>query len=230
MNTKKSTLLTISIAAILTLSVIAIGEIPQAIADKNDKKDHDKKYKSNKNFKNTSNKPDFESSDCIVTGAAEEHLPGYMSGDVDCKMQAWLDKKGKELKYKIMISGMEVIDINDSLEDDLYQLHIHKNTDGTPENPKGPHVLDVYRKPMWGDADLVVLPVQGELNGVWDDGDHDPFTAVGNLEHLCNSEIFAAGHGDYLDNNPPGHHAPYVKMLLEPTRNGEKACKKLGFE
>lgn len=213
----KTNVLVFSLAAILALSVVAMGEIPQAEADK----DQPKKLKFKK-------KPDFVSDTCIVTSYAT-NLPIENYNELDCKMQAWLDKKANGLKYEIQIIGMELIDSNASTQDDLYQLHIHKNTLGTPENPKGPHVLDVYRAPQFGDADLVVLPVQGELRGIWDDGDHDPLTDENNLERLCNSEIFAAGHGDFIDDTPPGHHAPYIKMLLEPTKEGDKVCKKLGF-
>jgi len=240
MNSKTSTLLTISIAAILSLSVVVMGEIPTATADKdNDKKKYDKNG-FNKDFKEFSKKPDFESKNCIMTPYASgtgiytdvpdgKGLTSEAFGALDCSFKAWFDKKGPSLVYKIVINGMELIDSDANTQDDLYQLHIHKNTnsEGTPENPKGPHVLDVYRAPTFGDADLVVLPVQGELRGIWDDGDHEPLTDENNLERLCNSEIFAAGHGDELDK--PGHHAPYVKMLLEPTKEGDKVCKKLGF-
>jgi len=217
----KTNLLVFSLAAILALSVVAMGELPQAVAEK---KDHDKDHEKKLKFKK---KPDFVSDTCIVTSYAT-NLPVENYNELNCKMQAWLDKKANGLKYEIQITGMELIDSNASTQDDLYQLHIHKNTLGTSENPKGPHVLDVYRAPQFGDADLVVLPVQGELRGIWDDGDHDPLTAEDNLERLCNSEIFAAGHGDFIDNTVTGHHAPYVKMLLEPTKQGEKACNKLG--
>ncbi|MDH3779785.1 MAG: hypothetical protein OES15_02900 [Nitrosopumilus sp.] len=246
MKAKTSTLLVISIAAILSLSVVSVGEIPQALADKNEKKDHDDKERKDKDrddksFKKFSKKPDFESKECIITPYASgtgsyTDVPDGTGLTLDafkalnCSFQAWFDKKEPSLVYKIVINGMEMIDTDANTQDDLYQLHVHKNThpEGTPENPKGPHVLDVYRAPVFGDADLIVLPVQGELRGIWDSGDHDSFTAPDNLEHLCNSEIFAAGHGDDLDR--PGHHAPYVKMLLEPTNNGEKICKKLGFK
>ncbi|MCA9828768.1 MAG: hypothetical protein KC444_10370 [Nitrosopumilus sp.] len=144
MQTKTSTLLAISIAAILSLSVVAIGEIPQAAADKDDKKDQDKKNGFNKDFKEFSKKPDFESSSCIVTGFASNLSPDAQEA-LDCSMQAWLDNKGKSLVYKIAISEMELIDSDASTQDDLYQLHVHKNTLGTPENPMGPHVLDAHR-------------------------------------------------------------------------------------
>jgi len=226
MNTKTNTLLAISIAAILSLSIVAIGEIPQVAADKNEKKDHNNKNGFNKEFNEFSKKPDFESKNCIVTDHASNLSPEALDS-LDCSIQAWIDNKGNSLVYKIAISGMELIDSDTSSQDDLYQLHVHKNTLGTSENPMGPHVLDVYRAPTFGDADLVVLPVQGELRGIWDDGDHDPLTANNNIELLCSSQIFAAGHGDIED--VPGHHAPYVKILLEPTKEGQKVCKKLGF-
>jgi len=226
MISKTSTLLAISIAVILTLSVVAIGEIPQAAADKSDKKDHDKNG-FNKDFKELSKKPDFESKNCFVTDAATSHLSPEAQEALDCSIQAWLDNKRKSLVYKIAISGMELIDSDANTQDDLYQLHIHKKTGGTSENPTGPHVLDVYRGPTFGDADLVVLPVQGELRGIWDDSDHDPLTANNNIELLCSSQIFSAGHGDVIDHDT--HHAAYIKMVLEPTKEGDKVCKKLGF-
>jgi hypothetical protein len=240
MQTKTNTLLAISIAAILTLSVAAIGEIPQVAANKydkddHDKKDHDKKNGFNKDFKEFSKKPDFESKNCIVTSYATNNLSPEALASLDCSMQAWLDHKGESLVYKITISGMELIDSDDNIHDDLYQLHIHKNTSGTPEAPKGPHQLNVYRGPGFNDADLIVLPVQGELNGIWDDGDENlsygepdnSHKLSEDLQLLCDGQIFSAGHGEVEDT--PGHHAPYIKMLLEPTKSGEKVCKKLGF-
>ena len=128
---------------------------------------------------------------------------------------------------------MELIDSDASTQDDLNQLHIHKNTLGTTENPRGPHQLNVFREPGFDDADLKIRPVQGVIKGIWDDGDENlsygepdnSHTLTENLELLCNGEIFSAGHGDVEDR--PGHKAPYIKMLLEPTKNGEKACKKI---
>jgi len=119
MNSKTSTLLAISIAAILTLSVVAIGEIPQAAADKSDKKDHDKNG-FNKDFKAFSKKPDFESKNCIVTDFATANLSPEALEALDCSLQAWFDKKEPSLVYKIAISGMELIDSDASIQDDLY--------------------------------------------------------------------------------------------------------------
>jgi hypothetical protein len=150
-------------------------------------------------------------------------------------MKAWLDKNANALKYRIKITGMELIDSDGSTQDDLNQLHIHKNTapDGTPENPKGPHQLNVFREPAFDDDDVIVKPVQGVIRGIWDDGDENlsfgepdnSHTLTENLELLCDGKIFSAGHGDVEDR--PGHKAPYIKMLLEPTKSGEKACKRI---
>lgn len=224
LNQKTKSLLAISIAAVFSLSIVAVGAMPNAIADDDSKKLHFAK------------KPDFVSNGCIITGYAS-NLSSEAQAALDCSMQAWLDNKGTALQYQIQITGMELIDTDDNTQDDLYQLHIHKATavDSTPANPKGPHQLNVYRGPAFDDADLIVLPVQGMLVGIWDDGDENlsygepdnSHKLTEDLQLLCDSQIFAAGHGDIED--VPGHHAPYVKMLLEPTSEGLKACKKLGF-
>ena len=223
LNQKTKSLLAISVAAIFSLTVVAVSTLPNAIADDDSKKLHFAKN------------PDFVSHDCIVTGFATANLSSEALAALDCNMQAWLDNKGTALQYQIQISGMELIDTDDDTQDDLYQLHIHKNTTGTTEDPKGPHQLNVYRGPAFDDADLIVLPVQGMLVGIWDDGDENlsygepdnSHKLTEDLQLLCDSQIFAAGHGDVED--VPGHHAPYIKMLLEPTSEGLKACKKLGF-
>ena len=75
----KTDVLVFSLAAILSLSVVAIGEIPQAIADKDDHDDQ-KKLKFKK-------KADF-TADCtqINTGVGT---------DWECEVSFWLDKKVK---------------------------------------------------------------------------------------------------------------------------------------
>ena len=209
----KTNVLVFSLAAILTLSIVAMGGIPEAVADK----DHDDKEKKLK-FKK---KPDFVSESCILTSYATDNLDM-----LDCKMQAWLDKKANGLKYEIQITGMELIDSNNNEVDDIDGSHIHKNTLGTESNPMGPHVVDAFGKPGFKDSDIVIQPVQGIIAGIWDDGDQ-PEGLTDNLGLLCEGKIFSAVHGDAEDG--PDHKAPYLKMLLEPTKQGEKLCKKLGF-
>jgi hypothetical protein len=210
----KTNVLVFSLAAILALSVVAMGEIPQAEADKDNKK---LKFKK---------KPDFVSESCFVTSHATNNLPQASFDVLDCKMQAWLDKKANGLKYEIQITGMEWINSNSNDLDDIDGSHIHKMTGGTAINPSGPHVLDAFGNPGFGDSDVVVKPVQGTIEGIWNDGDH-PDDLTDNLKSLCEGKIFSAVHGDYIDFDT--HHAGYLKMVLEPTNQGEKACDKLGF-
>jgi len=212
----KTNLLVFSLAAILALSVVVMGELPQAVAEK---KDHDKDHEKKLKFKK---KPDFESQSCIVTGFATANLPNTV---LDCKMQAWLDKKANGLKYEIQITGMEWIGSNSNDLDDIDGSHIHEHASNPATNPKGPHVLDAFGNPGFGDSDIVVKPLEGIIEGIWDDGDF-PSSLTSNLVLLCDSKIFTAVHGDFEDT--PGHKAPYLKMLLEPTKQGEKACNKLG--
>ena len=211
----KTNVLVFSLAAILALSVVAVGEIPQAEADKDDPK----KLKFKK-------KPDFVSDSCFKTGFALEKLPEANLDVLDCKMQAWLDKKANNLKYEIQITGMEWIDTNSDHVDDVDGSHIHKMMGGTEENPTGPHVVDAFGNPEFGDSDVVVKPFQGIVEGIWDNDDH-PDGLKDNLELLCTSKIFSAVHGEFIDFGT--HHAGYLKMVLEPTEQGKKACNKLGF-
>lgn len=213
LNQRTKTFFAISIAAVFSLSVIAMSEMPQAIAA-NDK----------------GSKPDFASSECIITGFGQK----YLSGDVDCQIQAWLDN-GKHLRYKYIISGMELSDTNSDSSDDIDGIHIHKANppEIDPANPKGPHVLNVFGHPGVDDRSAVAIPKLGMIMGVWDDKDENlsygepdnshKFTE--NLELLCNGQIFTAVHG--TEEDVPGHNAPYLKMVLEPTANGIKACEKI---
>ncbi|MDH5568396.1 MAG: hypothetical protein OEX98_01220 [Nitrosopumilus sp.] len=225
----------ISLATILSASLILMGEIPQAIAE-NDDKDKSDAQTTEESERRFAKKPSFVSDQCIVTDFAKNNLSQESLDLLDCKMRAWLDNKGTALKYKINISGMQLIDDNGSTADDVNQLHIHKNTLGTQDNPQGPHQLNVFREPNFDDSDVFIKPVQGVIQGIWTDEDENlsygepdnSHTLTENLALLCDSQIFSAAHGDVEDR--PGHKAPYFKMLLEPTKEGEKICKKLGFE
>ncbi len=230
MNYKTRMMFAVSLAAIFSISLASIGDMPQATADKDKHNDKQKKLKFDK-------KPSFVSKDCIITDfdaiEYEEFDPpseDFIRG-LDCEMKAWLDKKGTGLKYKIKISGMELIDSNtthhfDGSFDDVDGIHIHKmNQDADVTNPMGPHILDTFGNPQFGDSDVVVKPVQGILKGVWDDGDI-PHALSENLDLLCDGRIFTAVHGEEEDR--ADHKAPYMKMVLEPTKQGKKICGKLG--
>ena len=218
----------VSLAAIFSVSLVSIGDMPQAIADKDKHDDKQKKLKFDK-------KPSFVYGDCIITDFKAIDYPDFelppedFIGELDCEMKAWLDKKGAGLKYKIKISGMELIDSNtthgfDGSFDDIDGMHIHKMTNGDVTDPKGPHVLDTFGNPQFGDSDVVVKPAQGIVKGVWDDGDA-PYALSENLDLLCDGRIFTAVHGEEEDRDD--HKAPYMKMVLEPTKQGNKICDKL---
>lgn len=245
MNTKLKTSALIAITALLAISVVAISEMPVAKAEKehdggghsykkktrfhDDREDSDQKQPWFRFLK----KADFESSECIITGFAD-NLPAESRENLDCQVKAWLDNRAKALEYKIKIAGMEMVDSNSDESDDIDGAHIHNNPSGAT-NPTGPHQLNVFGNPGFDDSDVVLYPVQGIIRGVWTDGDEN--TSYGepdnshklsnNLQLLCEGKVFVAVHGDIEDN--PGHHAPYVKMVLEQTKDGQKICKKLGY-
>jgi len=212
----KTNVLVFSLAAIITLSVVAIGGIPQAAADK-------------------SKNPDFVSDECIVTDFAKENFPNY--DQLDCKIEAWLQEKGKHLKYEIKISGMELSDTNGDPFDDIDGMHIHKMTNDEVNNPKGPHQLNVFGNPGVDDSSNVAIPQKGIVKGIWDDKDEnltygDPETSPDNshklsenLALLCEGKIFTAVHGQIPDHG--SHKAAYMKMILDPTAKGEQLCGKL---
>jgi len=241
MNSKTKAFFVITMVTILSVSLITAGGIQPAVADKDDD-DHDDKKKLK--FKK---KPSFVSESCIITSFAEEHLPSKNYEELDCKMTAWLDKKGNALKYKIQVSGMELVDSNtehhsddaphviDGALDDIDGIHIHHITNDDVTNPKGPHQLNTFGNPGFDDSDVIVKPVQGIVKGIWTDADenmtygepNNSHTLTENLGLLCDGKVFSAVHGEFADR--PGHKAPYVKMVLEPTKQGNKICNKLGY-
>lgn len=102
-------------------------------------------------------------------------------------------------------------------------------------NPKEPHQLNVFENPGFDDSQVVVKLVQGIVKGIWDDMDENlsfgepdnSHTLTENLGLLCEDKVFSAVHGEFEDR--PDHKDPYVKMLLEPTKQGSKICDELGF-
>ena len=75
---------------------------------------------------------------------------------------------------------MELIDSNtdhhtpDSALEDIDGSHIHKMTNGDVSNPKGPHQLNIFGNPGFGDSNVVIQPAQGIKTGIWDEGDENP--------------------------------------------------------
>ena len=212
----KTNLLVFSLAAILSLSVVAMGELPQAIADKK----HDDEKKDLK-FKK---KADFTAECMHTTNTPVDVTWG-------CTASFWLDKKGENLKYEIQIDNMDLTGyqtIGDDT-DDVVKAHLHTVIDH--------HVLNVWKGPVEDDAQMKAYPSEGILTGIYDDdditsqddinaggiGDHDtskPLTE--NLDDLCNGDFFVMVHG-----GPSGKGV--LMGTAEPTKQGEKICNKLGF-
>ena len=206
----KINLLVFSLAAILSLSVVAMGEIPQTVTDKDDHDDQ-KKLKFKK-------KVGFPANLTVVTlSDGSTAAPEGAAATVEF----WLDKKGEALTYKISIENMDINGFGDT-SDDVTKLHIH-------ESHHGAHVLNVYKAPGQDDNDLVVKPTEGIIKGIWDDGDENQSygghnnseTFTSQLENLCSGELFVMIHGD--------GGAGALKGSIEPTKQGEKICNKLGF-
>jgi len=213
----KTNLLVFSLAAILSLSVVAMGDLPQAIADK-DHHDDDKKEKLH--FKK---KADFKA-DCVQTGNAPANV------DWDCKASFWLDKKGENLKYKIRIDNMDLTGFQTPNvdTDNVTGVHLHDVALGD-DGVNGPHVLNIRGAPIEDDAQMRSIPALGILKGIYDDGDVTPHDAgvhhgeslplTDNLGDLCNGDFYVMIH------NGPG----VIKGFAEPTSQGEIICKKLGY-
>jgi hypothetical protein len=202
----KTNLLVFSLSVILSLSVVAMGELPQAIADKDDHDDQKKlKFKQ---------KIGFIANLVIVN-------PVAAPDGAAATAEFWLDKHGEALKYQISIENMDISGFGDT-NDDVTKLHFH-------ESHHGAHVLNVYKAPGQDDNDLVVKPTEGIIQGIWDDGDENQSygghnnseTFTSQLENLCSGELFVMIHGE--------GGAGVLKGTIESNSHGEKICKKLGF-
>lgn len=236
MNTKTRSLLTVSIAAILSLTLTSFTEIPSAVADEDDG-DEDKHFW--KKILKFEKNPHFESTQCFVTTAGQ----GQLGADADCQVNAWFSKNGDELKYRIKIDGMDITGSDGDVSDDVGKLHFHKAMSFMPSGePMGPqHVLNIYKQPRQDDRDLVIRPTEGILKGVWDDGDaflegplDDQTQKLTEMhEDLCTENIFLMVHGTEVDGdgNPTGAKPGFLKAVLETTPKGDKFCeKRLGIE
>ena len=243
----KTNLLVFSLVTLLSLSVVTIGELPQAVADKDS---NDQDHSDFKKYKKFSKRPHFETADCRVAATAMApvvsnqlgitvNADGTLDG-ADCNAKAWFDRKTSALKYRIQINGMDVVDDDGNGLDDIGKMHFHKASSfmmNNPDNPMGSmHVLNIFRQPAMDDAQLTINPVQGILTGIWDDDDavdrdghHDDTFEVTDefiQESLCQGEVFLMVHGQ-TDNNAGGFDKPgFIKAALQPTNTGEKLCEK----
>ena len=73
-----------------------------------------------------------------------------------------------QLSYMITFSGIDLDGLQTSdPNDDATGLHLHVGAAGT----NGPHTLNILAAPSEDDDDLIVDPVAGTLQGIWDDSD-----------------------------------------------------------
>lgn len=216
----KNKLLVLSIAAILSLSVIAVSNIPIAVADNDDDKNDDKKPKFNKN-------PDFEAELEPRTGGPYEEFNG--------KAKFWLSKDGESLKYRIKINGMDLnpgFASTSNIDDDVTKTHLHQGS------IFGQHLLNIYKAPGQQDDDLTIKPNKGVLRGVWEDSDsNDPNEIVfgstkpltTHTDDLCHNDVWLVLHGTLFDDTAVEgkdlqDRAIWGKLLKT---DSNKICKKL---
>ena len=205
MNTKTQRIFAVSLTAIFALSMISSMTIQDASADKGPK---------------FHKKPDFTAEFDVMM----MNVPENYDGSATAKL--WFDKNGEFLKYRILIENMDISGFGDK-SDDMTKVHFHDSTDGNA------HVLNVYKAPGQDDNDLIVKPTKGIIKGIWDDSDvnttypdhHNWSVALSEkVEQLCNGDLFFAIHGTPIDGAPADM---YLKGNIEPTKSGEKFCKKL---
>lgn len=199
-------LLGLSLAAVLAIATISITDTPWAVAD-------DGKKKFNK-------KPDFKANlDSDQTVPPEPN-------DATGQAKFWFSKDKTELKYKIKVDGLDLDGFVTPgvAGDDVTKVHLHN----APPGVAGAHVLNVYKLPSQDDKDLVIKPFDGILKGIWDDGDENPIAAPTKklsevLDELCAGNLYVNVHT--VD------HAPgALRGQMLPTDQGERNCKKLGFD
>ena len=223
----KTILLAFPLAAILSVSLVSMIEMPQAMADKDDK--------SSKKFhgllkKIQHNKPHFE------TDLTSANTIPLVENDFSGKAKAWLVLDDGKLKLKYWIKTD--MDLNPGWaqtpesSDDITKIHLHNNMPGMA----GMHVLNVYKAPSQDDDDLVLKPSKGVVKGLWDDADANDVDNSGTrtgpdsvelssmLGELCEGNIYANIHGttDKGDDDTGS-----LRGNLDPTDKGEKICKVL---
>lgn len=245
MTLKKYSFFTASLFAILSIAIFSSLGISNALADIDDDKEKEKQNKFTK-------KPHFKTSDCRLADPAQKNnvesqlgitinTDGTLPPEVDCKAKAWFSKNSEALKYKIQIVGMDLVDDDGNLLNDVGKSHFHKAAkfvEGNRDNPMGPmHILNIFGQPGMDDDNLVIKPVQGILRGIWDDGDEmdrpgdndDTFKITDDFvqESLCKNEVFLMVHGQVQNDNDDTISKPgFIKASLQLTDEGEKFCEK----
>lgn len=154
MNVKKS-LLGVSVAMILAISVVAISA--QEVNAKQGPE------------------PDFEAK----LQGFQQTVPTE-KGTGHGKAKFWLVEDGTALKYEIELSNNYIVTWNGQTSkgnggDTITKIHLHNNVPGVA----GPHVLNIFGAPSEDDADLNVDVDARTFTGKWDDGDANDLPPAG---------------------------------------------------
>jgi len=227
----KTNVLVFSLAAILSLSIIAMGEIPKAEADDN---------KIWKFFKKFSGKADFVAKMDTSQIPDGDLPPGFDRGKTGMAKFSF-DKDLSKLQYVLKFEGLELE--GDSLTEDdvITKIHFHENAPGVG----GPHVLNVFGPPCNADLEMSFLAATHTMTGAYDDRDvkteqencsvaADPSGRDGpdtdslseKLQALCDGNLYVNVHSSATSETDSKGE---IRGQIEPTKRGEKICNKLGF-
>ena len=218
-NRKIQSLLGISLAAILSVSMLSLVDTAEAEGE----------WKWTPKFW----QPHFTAT--LADTSDDPENPNAPEGSA-AKAKFWLSPDGSVLFYKIKTEGLDstgFVTPSDS-SDDITKLHLHLTQPGG--HHPNPHVLNVAGAPIQDDNNLVLKPNKGIIRGAWDDGDVTPHGTLGpsgepighhdaskklsdHLENLCDGKLFTMIHGD----GGPG----ILKGDIEPTKRGERLCDRL---
>jgi len=140
-----NTVLGLSIAAILAISIVSVTALPDAFA---------KQVPA----------PDFEAK----LQGKQQTVPEERGGGHG-KASFWLIEEANEpaLQYTIEVSKNLYIEEAKGTGDLITKIHLHSQDPGVA----GPHVLNIFGAPSEDDKHLTVDKDARTFSGIWDDGD-----------------------------------------------------------
>lgn len=205
MNSRnKKTVLGLSIAAILAISVVSISTMPNAFAKQEPQ-------------------PDF-----VAKLQGKQQTVPEEKGSGHGKAMFWFTDSG-DLAYTIKVSKNLVVSWDGKSSkgnsDEVTKIHLHNNIPGQA----GPHVLNIFGLPSEDDLDLDVDVNARTFTGIWDDGDANDLLPLGPspndsiplseaLDELCKGNLYVNLHSE---NHGPGA----LRGQIIPTSD---ACESLG--
>lgn len=229
MNSKNTkTLLGISIAAILAISVFSVIGVQKVAAD-DDKDDGKKIWKF---FKKFTKRADFVAK-MNTAQIPEADRPTDREKTGMAKFN--FNKDSSKLEYTLMVNGLDLAGLaTESTDDDVTKIHFH----AAPPLIAGDHVLNVLLGPCEDDLEMSYFAQTGKVTGAWDDSDvsnsEEKCRFLGSipgpagtsksltsqLEALCTGEVYVNVHTTH---GPAGE----IRGQVEPTKHGKKICEEL---